>query len=490
MSAANSSALHEDNRIDNWSYLWMGAFLVVGYILFSVVHYLFGALILKGLGVAVIAGLVFAMVYAVWKKTNSERRTVYLMLFISIVIRLCYLILTGQASHEGADYEIFTQVHTDMTLPEAFQPLYYVVAAAVYNFFGLFRFTQNYSLEVVRLITEYLGIVSAIATYYILCEIEANDTAVYFGTAMVAFHPGLILLGGEISPAMTTFTLLVMTMLFMSRWNNYTDGYNFLLMSITFGLAVMTELSALLFTPVVAALMAINLVRAVKRKSAVNIMSTAIQSAAGVVIWFLLSFAYPARNYWGSRDNGLLTLFKDVSANRGSLDFRTRFLSFSPEELFEVFAQPDDRNAWPYWVKTSLFGTRTVGYPDQLAPVFVAFAAIAAALMLGVALMVISNSFSRIDQKKKVNIWSFISLTVCAVGYYLLVNLGRPETASMDFKVVPILLVLGITMLGCGMKVLSIKKKLNFVAQILYFLIVLVTFAFCVLTVLYGILFA
>ena len=65
---------------------------------------------------------------------------------------------------------------------------------------AMFGFTQPYALDIVRVCTEYMGIVASIAVYYILCEIEANDTAVYLGTAIVAFHPGLIRLGGEISP--------------------------------------------------------------------------------------------------------------------------------------------------------------------------------------------------------------------------------------------------------------------------------------------------
>lgn len=490
MSAANSKQLHEDNRIDNWSYLWMAMFTAGGYVLFSIIHYLFGELVLKGFGAAVIVGLVFAMVYSIWKKTNSERRTVYLILFMSIVLRLCYVIITAQAEYEGEGFALFTTVHTELTLPESYQPLYYVVAAAVYNFTGMISVFQPYGVEIVRVITEYLGIVSAIAMYYILCEMEANDTAVYFGTAMMAFHPGLIILGGEISPAMTTFTLLVMTMLFLSRWNNFTDGYNFLLMSIAFGLAVMSDLSALLFVPVIATLMIINLVRAIKRRSALNIISTSLQTTAGLVIWAILSFAYPVKNHMEGKDTGLLRLFEDVSQHRGVVDLHERFLSFSIEELFALQVNEGDRNAWAYWIKSSLFGANPVEIPsEQMAPAFAGFVGIAAAVALIAAVTVISNIFTRLDAKKKVNVWTFIALVVCAVGYYMLVNIGRPETESMAFGVVPIALALGMTMLGSGLKALSMKKKLNFVAQILYFFVVLICFAFCIITVVYGALF-
>ncbi len=490
MSAANSKQLHEDNRIDNWSYLWMAMFTAGGYVLFSIVHYLFGELVLKGFCAAVIIGLVFAMVYAVWKKTNSERRTVYLLLFISITLRLLYVIVTAKSGYEGESYEIFTAVHTDLTLPESYQPLYYVAAAAVYNFTGMLSIFQPFGIEIVRVITEYLGIVSAIAMYYILCEMEANDTAIYLGTSIIAFHPGLIILGGEISPAMTTFTLLVMTVLFLSRWNNFTDGYNFLMMSIAFGLAVMSDLSALLFVPVIATLMIINLARAIKRRSALNIISTSLQTTAGLAIWAILSFTYPVRNYMAGKDTGLLRLFGEVSQHRDTVDLHQRFMSFSIEELFALQVNDSDKNAWAYWIKSSLFGANPVNIAtEQLTPAFAGFVAIAAAVAMISALMVISNIFTHLDAKKKVNVWTFIALTVCSVIYYILVNIGRPETGSMAFRVVPIALALGMTMLGSGLKALSMKKKLNFVAQILYFFIVLICFAYCVVNVIYGALF-
>ena len=56
----------------------------------------------------------------------------------------------------------------------------------------------------------------------------------------------------------------------------------------------------------------------------------------------------------------------------------------------------------------------------------------------------------------------------------------------MDFRVVPIILAIGVIMLCHGIKVLSMKKKLSFVSQILYLLTVIVCLAFCVGSVVYG----
>ena len=192
--------LHEDNRIDNWSYLWMAMFTAVGFLLFNVFYSFFGAFVLKIIAAVIIVALIGGLLYSKWKKSDSERKTIYVILLISIILKLCYVIVTSGMSFSGQDYKIFSEVQTNLTLPEAFQPLYYICAAAVYNLSALLSFTQPYAMDIVRIVTEYMGIVAAIAVYYILCELEANDSAVYIGTSIIAFHPGLIRLGGEISP--------------------------------------------------------------------------------------------------------------------------------------------------------------------------------------------------------------------------------------------------------------------------------------------------
>ena len=476
--------LREDNRIDNWSYLWMAMFMAVGFLLFNVFYSFFGVIPLKILSLVMIVLMIGGLIYSKWKKSNSERKTIYVILLISIIIRLCYVIITSKKGFSGQDFDTFSEVQTNLTLPEAFQPLYYIGAAAVYNLMALFRFTQHYSLDIVRLVTEYMGIVAAIAVYYILCELESNDSAIYLGTSIIAIHPGLIMLGGDISPLMPMFAVMCLSILFLTRWNNFTDGFDFVFMSVSFGLATMIHMSALIFLPVVATLVIINLVRVLKRKSVANTVSSFVHILCGVGAWGVLSFAYPVRNMLAGKDTGLMQLF---GKREGSIDFTTKFFSFDLNELLEVFTQPNDKNAWIYLVKSSLFGDLTKNDIDldfSILQIFVGITFVVAAIS---GLTVFGNMIARADSKKKVNIWTMIAMTGCAVGYYFLQNIGSNSAETMDFRVVPIILALGVTMLCCGIKVLSMKKKLSFVSQILYLMTVVICLAFCVCSVAYGV---
>ena len=475
--------LREDNRIDNWSYLWMAMFSAVGFLFFNVLYGLFGELVMKIFAAAIIVLMLGGLLYSKWKKSDSERKTIYVMLFISIILRVCYLILTSDKTISGPDYNTFVQVQTNLTLPETYQPLYYIAAAFIYNFVALFRFTADYALDIVRLSSEYMGIVAAIATYYILCELEANDTSIYLGTAIIAFHPGLIRLGGEISPLMPMFAVMCLAIMFLTRWNNFTDGFDYVFMSVSFGAAIMLDMSALIFLPVVATLVIINLVRVLKRKNAINTMSSIIQTLCGVGAWAVLSFVYPVRNTLEGKDNGLLSILGDLG---GSLDFKTKFFSFEFNELLEVFVSPYDKNAWIYLVKSSLFGSLKQGDIELdlfILQIFTCIAFVCAAIS---GITIFGNMIARADAKKKVNIWTLITMTSCAIGYYILQNLGSNSAATMDFRVVPIILALGVTMLCLGIKVLSMKKKLSFVSQILYFMTTIVCLLFCVGCVVYG----
>ena len=475
--------LREDNRIDNWAYLWMAMFTAAGFLLFHILYSFFGAFVLKIISALIIILLIGGLLYSKWKKSDSERKTIYVILFTSIILRLCYVLITSGAPMSGADYELFTDVKTNLTLPETFQPLYYIAAAFVYNTMAMFGFTQPYALDIVRVCTEYMGIVASIAVYYILCEIEANDTAVYLGTAIVAFHPGLIRLGGEISPLAPMIAVMCLAIVFLTRWNNFTDGFDFIFMSVTFGLAVMLHMSALIFLPVIAVLVIINLVRVIKRKNAANIISSAVQTLGGVGAWAVLSFAYPVRNLMSGKNTGILQLFGNYE---GTIDFKTKFLSFSMKELMEVFVSPKDTNAWVYLVKSSVFGNLTEKDNELdmlILRVFIAVAFVAAAIS-GVSTL--GSMIARADSKKKVNIWTLITMSVCAAGYYILQNFGSDRAETMDFRVAPIILVLGVIMLCNGIKVLNVKKKLSFVSQIFYLITVLICLAFCIGCVAYG----
>ena len=475
--------LREDNRIDNWSYLWMAMFTAAGFLFFNVFYSFFGELPLKVFDAVIIVGLLGGLIYSKWKKTDSERKTIYVILLISIVLRLYYIITTSGTTMSGPDYDTFCSVQENLTLPEAFQPLYYIVAAFIYNTMALTEFTAAYSLDIVRAATEFMGIVAAIAVYYILCELEINDTAVYIGTGIIALHPGLIRLGGEISPLLPMFAAMCLGIMFLTRWNNFTDGFDFVFMSVSFGIATMLNMSALIFTPVIATLVIINLVRVFKRKNATNTISSIIQTLCGVGAWTVLCFAYPLRNMLKGSDTGLMKLLGNTS---GSLDFKSKFFSFELNELLEVFVDPQDKNAWIYLVKSSVFGNLTANDIELEFVVLQAFIAVAFACAAISGLTVFGNMIARIDAKKKVNVWTLIAMTGCAVGYYILQNLGSTSASTMDFRVVPIILAIGVIMLCHGIKVLSMKKKLSFVSQILYLLTVIVCLAFCVGSVVYG----
>ncbi|MDD6394557.1 MAG: phospholipid carrier-dependent glycosyltransferase, partial [Firmicutes bacterium] len=473
--------------INNWAYMWMAVFMILGYALLRVVQYLFGVTVLKWFSVSIIVLLMISLAYSAWQGTTNEKRIVHTILFVAIVVRLYYIMVTAQAAYGGEVYEIIQTMNTEMTLPDVAQPLYYVVASVLSSLAGMISFTASSPMEIVRLVNEYFGVVCVIIMHYILCELEVNDTATYIGVSIIAFHPGLIMAGGELSPTMLLTMLLMFTMLYLSRWNNFTDGYNFVLMSVCLGLAVMTDLRAFVFLPVVFVLVIINIVRVFKRKQAINMIANIIQAALGLAIWTALSFAYPVRNAMSGKSTGLLSLANDISANSANLNLDRKFLSFSVDELLSVFTNPQDKNAWAYLVKSSMFGGSEKSLLDiNIMRIFIM---LSLAIFIIMALMGIALIFARIDAKKKVNIWTILALSLCVVGYYILLNIGRPVEASMAFGNIAVILAIGTAMLCAGINVLNKKKKLNFVSGILYMLVVAAGYLFCVCSVAYNMIF-
>ncbi len=480
-------SLDDDNRINNWAYMWMAMFMVFGYALFSVVQYLFGLTVLKWFSVTIIVLFMVSLAYSAWKKTANEKRIVHTILFVAIVIRLYYIMATAQEQYAGEVYDIIQTMNTEMVLPDVVQPLYYIMASVLSSLAGMVSFTASAPMEIVRLVNEYFGIVCIIVIHYILCELEANDTAIYLGASIIAFHPGLIIAGGELSSTMLLTMLLMFTMLYLSRWNNFTDGYNFILMSVYFGLAAMTDMRAFVFVPVIFVLVIINIVRVFKRKQAFNMISNVIQTAAGLVIWAVLSFAYPVRNSMAGKSTGLMNLANDISANSANSNVGAKVFSFSLDELLTVFTSSQDKNAWAYFVKSSMFGSSETSLLDiNIMRIFIL---LSLAIFIIMAAMGIASMFAKIDAKKKVNVWTMAALCLCVIGYFILLNIGRPVEASMAFGNIAVILAIGVGMLASGMTVLNKKKKLSFVSGILYMFVVAAGFLFCICSAAYSMIF-
>ena len=107
-------SLDDDNRINNWAYMWMAMFMVFGYALFSVVQYLFGLTVLKWFSVTIIVLFMVSLAYSAWKKTANEKRIVHTILFVAIVIRLYYIMATAQEQYAGEVYDIIQTMNTEM----------------------------------------------------------------------------------------------------------------------------------------------------------------------------------------------------------------------------------------------------------------------------------------------------------------------------------------------------------------------------------------
>ena len=66
--------LREDNRIDNWSYLWMAMFMAVGFLLFNVFYSFFGVIPLKILSLVMIVLMIGGLIYSKWKNPTVSAR--------------------------------------------------------------------------------------------------------------------------------------------------------------------------------------------------------------------------------------------------------------------------------------------------------------------------------------------------------------------------------------------------------------------------------
>ncbi len=479
--------IDENNRLDNFVYLWMGIFMVLGYVLFRLVSAFLGTTVLAWVSLAVIVLLLVSLEYSALKKTTNEKRIMHVVLFIGIILRLYYIIASAQSEYTTDSAAVLQTMQDNMWWPEVQQPLYYLIAGAVSYAAQMISVTASQPMEIVRLVNEYFGIAAMVAVYYIMCELEANDTEIYLGIAIMAVHPGLIIAGGSISTSMLLTMLLTHVILYMVRWNNFTNGYNFIAMSVYLGLAVMTDMRALMFAPVIIALIVINLVRVAKRKQAMNTASTVLTTVVGVLISCALSLIYPIINAINGTLTNPFALFTNIFTNSAEANAADKLFTFNLVELFDVFADAErDGNAWAYLIKTSVFGN----YSSSFFPITTMrfFIYLVIALIAVFALMTLFSVFAKMDAKKKQNALSIFGLCVSIIVYYILLNAGSTTAADMSFESIAIILSVAVALFAIGMKVLHSKKNLSFSAGVLYVLSLAVGYAFCISSALYYLL--
>lgn len=247
--------------------------------------------------------------------------------------------------------------------------------------------------------------------------------------ATVAFHPAFYL-SSRVTPDMLAAFLMTVALIYTLKWYDSPDWKNTLILAVTYGLAVMTKLSAAVVALFTAAVFIVKLIQLIKQRKFGHLIPKflvfgTISIPAG--LWFNV------RNYlkFGQEFGYVLSVGGEESRQYvGNHSLIQRFIIPDFRNLLSTpYANiADDYNFFAYSLKTSLFGEFTYSAPSFV-PILLLFSAL---ILCVIAIVGAVSAVKHLKDDKK----TAVLTGVCVLFLISIIsfNIKFPHACSMDYR--------------------------------------------------------
>lgn len=246
------------------------------------------------------------------KKLLNDKAVCCLIILSGVVLRLIYITYTpitvrqhdveaffeGGSGHAG----YIEYIYNNHSLPDFdprdkwqfyHPPLHHILCAVwltIFNFFGISP--QSGGAESLRFLTVIYSSVLCFFSYKIFDRLNLRSVGLYAATALVTFHPTLIILSGSINNDILAAMLSVMAIYFTVKWSQDRKLLDIVMLALSFGLGMFTKLSAGLLAPAIAAVFLIVFIKNIK-----DFKKYIIQFAVFAVVCCPLGLYWSVSNY-------------------------------------------------------------------------------------------------------------------------------------------------------------------------------------------------
>lgn len=341
-------------------------------------------------------------------------------------------------------------------------PLYHILSAAVYSFFGWIGMEPARIGESLQFVTLFYSSACMVLAYRIFCQMGLARWGLLTALALVCFYPMFIQLAGGLNNDILSITFILAAVLYTLRWHTSHALRHILCAALFMGLGMMTKLSAALLAPAMAWVFLVGLIRA----PASQRRGIWLQFAAFFALCAPLGLWWPLRN-WALFDmplNYVAEIGKDSGQYIGHIDAVKRLFDFSAyqfRQLYEAWGQPyQEFNMLVGLLKTGVFDEQTFTdiQPLIYGPSRVLFTASIA--LVPAALLAALRRLFRRDAGMDAALRGFwILLPVTLLLSYIQLNLRYPQTCTANMRyVMPLVIVAGYFMGSLWQDPLLTKK--------------------------------
>ena len=141
-------------------------------------------------------------------------------------------------------------------------PLHHIICALWLKFLKLFGADTSQSVfETIQALTLGYSSMFCLLAYKSMKRLRLESSGLIMGTALVTFHPTLIILSGSINNDMLSGLLGMAAVYFTIKWSQDKKRLSIIAIALSFGLGMMTKLSVVLLAPAVAAVFLIVMIK-------------------------------------------------------------------------------------------------------------------------------------------------------------------------------------------------------------------------------------
>lgn len=330
-------------------------------------------------------------------------------------------------------------------------PLYHILSAAVYSFFGWIGMEPARIGESLQFVTLFYSSACMVLAYRIFRQMGLARWGLLTALALICFYPMFIQLAGGLNNDILSITFMLAAVLYTLRWHKERTLRHILCAALFMGLGMMTKLSAALLAPAMAWVFLAGLIRA----PASQRRRIWLEFAAFFALCAPLGLWWPLRNLalFDMPLNYVAEIGRDSGQYIGHIDAVKRLFDFSAyqfRQLYEAWGQPyQEFNMFVGLLKTGVFDEQTFTdiQPLIYGPSRVLFSASIA--LVPAALLAALRRLLRRDTGMDAALRGFwILLPVTLLLSYIQLNLRYPQTCTANMRYVMLLVVVAGYFLG------------------------------------------
>lgn len=406
------------------------------------------------IGMGALAGLTAVYdLYLLKTKKLTPELLIKTLFFAGIIMRIGYMLYTPASVRSHDLWEFDTEgyghagyiltLHENRMLPQTNirqyyqQPFFYILGASISDAIAAILGNGDYEM-----IVDSAKIISGASSCFVLLmaeplceELELKGWFRSAAVAFVAFNPSFYL-SERISPDMLATMLMTVALLYTLRWYKNPDWKNTVILAVTYGLAMMTKLSAGAVAVFTAGVFILKLAESAKESKAGKLI---VKFIVFGIISLPTGLWYSVRNYrkFSQPLGYVLEIPSDHALYTGDHSFMQRLILPDLPNLFlkpyaEVF---DDYNLWTYMVKSSLFGEFKF---EVIVFVPIVLLLAAAAICIPVVTGVVNGTLKFKENK---NHFFFSAAVIIFMISLISFQIKYPNGCSMDFRYMTFMVV-------------------------------------------------